>query len=190
VRTLTINASSIAYGDVALMTPSTQSLKLTATGTAPVTIGSATIAGTGFSFSGAAIPQTLSPNQSATLNVEFDPTTAGTASGTLTIKNNSANSSTAVVSLTGTGGSATQYNVDLTWSEPSSSADPVAAYNVYRSPNGSSSYQLMGSVGSSQLSYTDASSIQGGQTYDYIVESVDASGNESVPSNMASVSIP
>jgi fibronectin type 3 domain-containing protein len=66
----------------------------------------------------------------------------------------------------------------------------VAGYNVYRTPSGSSTYQLLGSVNSSQLTYTDTNSILNGQTYDYIVESVDASGNESSPSNMAAVSIP
>jgi hypothetical protein len=40
------------------------------------------------------------------------------------------------------------------------------------------------------LDYTDSSNVDSGQTYDYIVESVDSSGNESVPSNMASVTIP
>lgn len=45
----------------------------------------------------------------------------------------------------------------------------------------------MGSVNSSQLSHTESNNIQNGQTYDYILESVDTSGNESTPSNMASV---
>jgi hypothetical protein len=48
----------------------------------------------------------------------------------------------------------------------------------------------MGSVASGELAYSDADNIQNGQVYDYIIESVDASGNESVPSNMASVTIP
>jgi hypothetical protein len=45
-------------------------------------------------------------------------------------------------------------------------------------------------VNISELSYSDTNSIQDGLTYDYIVESVDASGNESAPSNMASVPVP
>jgi fibronectin type 3 domain-containing protein len=40
-----------------------------------------------------------------------------------------------------------------------------------------------------QTSYVDTSA-QAGQTYDYIVESVDASGVTSTPSNMASATIP
>jgi len=48
----------------------------------------------------------------------------------------------------------------------------------------------MGSVSYTLLAYTDNNNIQNGQAYDYIVESVDASGVESVASNTATVSIP
>jgi fibronectin type 3 domain-containing protein len=65
----------------------------------------------------------------------------------------------------------------------------VAGYNVYRTPSGSSSYQLLNSSVVTQAAYVD-SSVQSGQTYNYIVKSVDASGNTSIPSNMASAVIP
>jgi hypothetical protein len=188
--TLSINATTIAFGSVNLNSPATQSITLTSTGTAPVTVSSASISGTGFSFSGASFPLTLNPSQTATLSVEFDPTTAGSAAGTLAISSNSSTNPTAAISLSGTGGSSEAYQVNITWDAPASSSDPVAGYNIYRSPSGTSTYALMGSVTSSGLAYTDSNSIQNGQTYDYIVESVDASGNESVASNMASVSIP
>jgi centrosomal CEP192-like protein len=190
VAKLSINATSIAFGDVAVKSPATQSLTLTSSGSAPVTVSAATISGSEFSFSGATLPLTLNPDQDATLSVEFDPTTTGAATGTLTISSNSSTNPTTAISLTGTGGSSESYQVNLAWDAPASSPDPVAKYNIYRSPSGSSSYALMGSVTSGELAYTDTNSIQGGQTYDYIVESVDASGNESVPSNMASVSVP
>jgi fibronectin type 3 domain-containing protein len=79
--------------------------------------------------------------------------------------------------------------VSLTWDAPSSSPDPVAGYNVYRAPSGSTTYQLLSSVSNTQLAYTDTG-VQAGLTYDYIVESVDASGVTSVPSNTASVTLP
>jgi fibronectin type 3 domain-containing protein len=79
--------------------------------------------------------------------------------------------------------------VNLTWNAPASSADPVAGYNVYRSPNGSSSYQQLNSSITTQAAYVDTT-VQNGQTYDYIVESVDANGVTSAPSTMAAVSIP
>jgi fibronectin type 3 domain-containing protein len=134
------------------------------------------------------MPMTLNPNQTATLSIEFDPTTAGSASGQLTIKSNSSTNPTATISLSGTG-EASSYLVSLSWQAPGSSSDPVASYNVYRTPSGSSSYQLVGSVSDTELAYKD-NGVQSGETYNYIVESVDSSGNESVPSNTATVSVP
>ena len=188
--TLSINATSVAFGNVDLNTPATQTVTLTSTGSAPVTVSSATISGANFSFSGATFPMTLSTNQTATLSVQFDPTTAGVATGQLTITSNSSVNPTAAIPLSGTGVTATTYSVSLAWDAPSSSPDPVATYNIYRSPSGASTYQLMGSVSNSTLSYSDSNDIQNGQAYDYIVESVDASGVESSPSNVATVSIP
>jgi fibronectin type 3 domain-containing protein len=93
-----------------------------------------------------------------------------------------------IVSLSGTGAAAA-YQVNLTWDAPTSSPDPVAGYNVYRAPSGSSSYTQLNTGAMTQTAYTDMN-VQNGQTYDYIVESVDASGVTSVPSNMAVVPIP
>lgn len=190
--TLSVNSTTIAFGDVDLNTKATQSLTLTSTGTAPVTVNSVTISGTGYSFSGSNFPLTLSStNPTTSLSVDFDPKSDGMSSGQLTVSSNSSVDSTAEITLTGTGVSGTTtYQVDLTWSAPQTSPDPVAKYDVYRSPSGESDYQFMGSVSLGALEYTDTNDIQNGQTYDYIVESVDSSGNESVPSNTASVMVP
>jgi fibronectin type 3 domain-containing protein len=131
----------------------------------------------------------LNPNQTVTLSVEFDPTVAGAATGQLTITSNSSTGSSAAISLSGTGASAATYQVNLSWDAPSSSSDPVAGYNVYRAPSGTSSYAQVNSAVVSQTTYVD-NNVQAGQTYDYIVESVDGSGTESVPSNMAAAVIP
>ncbi len=188
VPTLSINATSISFGDVFVNSPATQSVTLSSTGTAPVTVSAASVSGTGFSVSGATFPLTLNPTQTATLSVEFNPvaTLLGLVSGSLTITSNSSTNPTATIALSGTGESV---EVNLTWDAPSSSPDPVAGYNVYRAPSGSTSYQLVSSVSNSQLAYTDTG-VQAGLTYDYIVESVDASGVASSPSNMASVDLP
>jgi Abnormal spindle-like microcephaly-assoc'd, ASPM-SPD-2-Hydin len=187
-QALSVNTTAISFGDVNLNSPSTQSVTLTSTGTASVTISAATVAGTGFSLAGAALPITLAPNQTATLSVQFDPTAAGAATGSLTIASTSSANPTVAVSLTGTGES-TAYEVNLSWNAPSSSTDPVAGYNVYRAPSGSTSYQQINTSMLTQTEYTDTS-VQDGQTYDYIVESVDDSGATSAPSNMASLTIP
>jgi fibronectin type 3 domain-containing protein len=136
-------------------------------------------------MSGATFPLTLNPSQAATLTVQFDPTTAGEASGKLTITSNSSTSGTATISLTGTG---LAPQVELSWSAPSSSTDPIVGYNIYRS-TGSSSYQLLNSSVDTQTTYVDTT-VQCGLTYAYTVESVDASGVVSTPSNTISVTAP
>jgi hypothetical protein len=178
----------VAFGDVQVNTPATQQITLNSTGGAPVTVSSATITGAGFSFSGATFPLTLNSGQSAVLSVQFDPSASGALAGKLTIESNSASNGTTVISLTGTG-VAGSYAVNLSWDAPASSPDPVAGYNIYRSPGGTSTYQLLGSASTSELAFRD-DGVTSGQTYDYMVESVDASGAESSPSNVAAVSVP
>jgi fibronectin type 3 domain-containing protein len=136
--------------------------------------------------SGASFPLTLNPSQTATLNVQFKPTTSGAKSGQLTIASTALSSGSAVVSLSGTG---QPHQVDLTWSAPNSTSDPVAGYRIYRAASGSSSYQLLNSSINTQTSFID-SACNGATAYQYYVTSVDASGAESVPSNTASVTIP
>jgi hypothetical protein len=189
VSTLTINAASIGFGNVGLNQPATQTLILTSSGTGSVTVNSAVVAGAGFTLSGPTLPDTLGSGQTATLDVQYDPTALGASSGTLTITSTSSTNGTAVITLAGTG-VATAYAVDLSWDAPASSSDPVAGYNVYKTPSGSSNYQLVGStVGVGATSLTD-SNVQDGQVYDYIVESVDASGVTSVPTSPLAVTIP
>jgi hypothetical protein len=185
---LTLSTNSVAFGDVSLNSPATQSITLTSTGATPVGVSVALVTGAGFTLSGASLPLTINSGQAATLNVQFDPTTAGTATGTLTIVSTDLANPTMTVSLSGNGVTIT-YGVDLSWSAPTSSTDPVAGYNIYRSPSGASSYQQLNSAVVTQATYAD-NTAQAGQSYDYMVESVDASGVESAPSNIASFTIP
>ena len=100
---LTVGANSLAFGNVAVNSSATLPLTLTASGTAAVTISSASISGSGFSASGVNFPITLNPTQSVTLNVKFAPQTAGDLTGQLTISSNSASGGSAVIQLSGTG---------------------------------------------------------------------------------------
>jgi hypothetical protein len=186
VPMLSINAGSVTFGSVVLNSKATQPVTLTSAGTAPVIVSSATVSGTGFSVSGITFPLTLNPGQTATLNVQFDPTAAGATTGKLTIASNSAPTATAVLSLSGTGA---PHQVDLSWVAPSTTTDPAVGYNIYRSPGGASAYALVNPTHDSQTSYADTT-VQSGASYDYIVKSVDAAGVESAPSNMTSVTIP
>jgi fibronectin type 3 domain-containing protein len=91
------------------------------------------------------------------------------------------------VALSGTG-TTVAHSVDLSWNAPTSSADPVAGYNIYRSLS-SGSPQLVNSTPTTGTTYVD-NSVVSGSTYTYTVESVDANGVQSVPSNSIQVTIP
>jgi fibronectin type 3 domain-containing protein len=138
-------------------------------------------------MSGVNFPVTLNPNQTASLNLQFDPPSTGSMTGTVTLSSNASNGGTSSISLSGTG-TASSYQVDLAWYAPTGSSDPVAGYNVYRA-TGSGSYARLNSSPSTSASWTDTT-VQNGQTYNYEITSVDASGVESVPSSSSSVSIP
>jgi fibronectin type 3 domain-containing protein len=128
----------------------------------------------------------LNPGLALTLDVLFDPSTAGAATGQLTIKSDSSTSSTAVSSLSGTG---VPHQVELSWDAPTNSAVPIVGYNCYRSTGSSSAHQLLNSTVDAQTTYVDTA-VQAGLTYDYIVTSVDSAGVESAPSNEVTATIP
>ena len=188
VPTLSIDSTNLAFGDVVVNTPATQSVTLTSSGATAVTISAITISGKGFSISGAGLPLTLIPNQTVTLQIEFDPTITGPAMGQLTIVSNSLTNPIALISLSGTG-AATSVDVQLSWNAPKNSSDPVVGYDVYRVTNGSSSYQRLNSKVDGSTNYTD-STVVSGASYTYYVESVDNSGKTSAPSNSYTAKIP
>jgi hypothetical protein len=186
VPTLTINPSNLPFGDTTINTPSTQTVTLASAGIAPVVIQSAALSGAGFSMTGATFPVTLNPGLALTLDVQFDPTVPGAATGSLSIQSSSSTNGTAVVSLSGTGIS---HQVSLSWDSPGSSTVPIASYNTYRLTAGGSAYQLLNSSVGAKTTFVDKA-VKSGVTYDYIVTSVDSTGVESPPSNAVTATIP
>lgn len=134
----------------------------------------------------------------ATVNVPAGATTGGfqvtasavstTQTATLTATADGVSQS-AVLQLDGSKTTpATQHEVKLSWSPPSSTAAPVVGYRIYRATSGSS-YELLNSALDIDDSYADTA-VQSGITYDYVVKSVDGNGVESAPSNSATVTVP
>jgi hypothetical protein len=185
---LTLGSTNVAFGDIAENTTATQSVSLTSSGTAAVTITAASVTGSEFAISGLNLPVTLNPDQTATLNISFDPTTSGAVTGAVTLTSNASSGSTTTIQLNGTGGGSS-YAVDLSWQAPADGSDPAAGYNVYRGTGSGSGYEELNDSVAASTSYTD-NSVQDGTTYSYYVTSVDASGNESGPSNIYRVTIP
>ncbi len=100
--TLAANPASLPFGSVQVGNSSSKSETLTNTGGSAVTISQANINGGAFSVSGLTLPATLSSNQSVTFTVTFAPTSAGLASGTVSIISDASNSAFSVA-LSGTG---------------------------------------------------------------------------------------
>jgi hypothetical protein len=184
--TLTINSSSVAFGNVAVGVPSTQSLTLTSAGTAAVTVSSAAVSGSGFTESGVTFPVTLNPGQSATLNLQFEPTATGADTGKLTVASTSSSNASAVIPLSGTG---IPLQIGLSWDAPTGTTATVSGYNVYRATGSSSTFAKLNSSLNSPTSFTDGS-VAPDTTYEYYVTSVDSAGVESSPSNTATVAVP
>ena len=103
VPILSVHETNVQFGSVLLNTIATQSVIFTSSGTAPVTIDSAILTGAGFALSGASFPLTLTSGQTATLDLQFLPTTVGQATGELTVSSNSSTASNEIISLSGTG---------------------------------------------------------------------------------------
>ena len=99
---ISVIPSSISFGSVTVGVTNTQTLTIRNPGTATLSVTQASLAGTGFSTSGLALPLSVAPGGSASFNVGFAPASASTFSGSITLISNTPNSPL-VVPLGGTG---------------------------------------------------------------------------------------
>lgn len=167
--------------------PTTKTLTLTSMGTSPVTVNSAMVSGTGYTLVGGSFPVTLNPSQTLTLQIQFLPTANGAQAGQLMVVSDSTGGNS-VVGLSGMGTGAAP-EVDLSWEAPTSSPVTITAYRIYRSTGSSGSFSVINSTPAETVVYIDKAVVSG-NSYSYIVKSVDATGIESIPSNQISVSVP
>jgi len=100
------NPSSVSFANVMVGSSKSQSVTLNNSGGSGVTISQTGVSGSGFSLSGLNTPLTLNAGQSTMFSVIFAPTSAGAASGGVSITSNASNPSlTITLSGTGTAGS-------------------------------------------------------------------------------------
>ena len=88
---LTINPTNVPFGNIAVGSNSSQNVTLTNSGNAVVKITGATASGTGFGLSGLGA-QLINSGASVTFAATFAPTTAGNATGSISISSNAPNS--------------------------------------------------------------------------------------------------
>ena len=183
VGQLTLTPTALNFGNVTDGSSAALSGTLTASGSS-VTVSSATSTSTEFVVSGMSFPTTLSPGQSVPFTVTFLPQVSGTASASLSFAGNAGNSP--MMALSGSGVAPVPHSVNLSWA--ASSTTGVVGYNVYRGSVSGGPYAQVSS-NDAGLTYTD-SGVSAGQTYYYVVTTVDSTGTESTYSNQAQVVVP
>lgn len=114
---LTVSSSTVAFGSVTIGSPATTQITLTNSTSSDVVISALTLSSNAFTVDGlSTLPATVAAKGSAKLNVHFNPSATGSASGQLVIANNSLVSPSLTVALTGSGasgGSGTQSGAAL-----------------------------------------------------------------------------
>jgi hypothetical protein len=183
---LAVSPATMSFGNVAVGSNSVQQGKLTA-GSSDVQVSSAAWNGQGYSLSGITFPATVPAGQSVGFSVTFAPQASGSTPGSIVFDSDATNSpTTETLSGTGTQQQQSQHSVALSWD---ASTSQVIGYNVYRRTGSSGSYAKLNASVNATTSYTDTS-VQSGQTYDYVTTAVDSSNVESAYSNQATAAIP
>src|SRR5580693_3995362 len=103
--TLAATPSSVSFGNVAVGSNTTQTIRLQNIGTSEVKISSLTSSVANVTISGISLPANLTAGASATLTAAYKPTAAGSAAGKITVTSNAVGSPT-IVDLSATAAAA------------------------------------------------------------------------------------
>jgi hypothetical protein len=186
--TLAASPMSLNFGNVATGTSSPQTLTLTNTGSAAITISQATVTGPGFSVAGGMSSVSIAAGQNHAFQIEFTPSGAGNASGSVAISSDATNP-TLAISLSGAGMS----TLAITTQPESQSviAGQNATFSVVAAGSGTLTYQwknggkaIGGATAASYMVPTTTISENGTQ---YTVVVTDSTG--SVTSNPATLTV-
>src|ERR1700685_2578515 len=89
---LSANLTTMSFGTVGVGKTTTQSVTVTNTGTSTVTIDQTAVTGASFTTGAGTPAATIAPGQSKTVQIQFAPLTAGSASGGFTVTSDALNS--------------------------------------------------------------------------------------------------
>jgi hypothetical protein len=183
-----LSPTSLAFGNQpADMTSSAQTVTLSNTGNAALSITSLALTGTNASDfdQSNTCGSSLAAGTNCTIAVMFTPSVTGAEAASLSISDN-ASGSPQTVPLSGAG----THDVILSWTA-STTPPAVVGYNVYRgtTPGGPYPTQLNSSPVNG-ATYTDETA-QAGQTYYYVVTAVASNDvTQSADSNQVSATVP
>lgn len=184
---VSFSPASLAFGNQPADVASTaQTVTLSNTGNAPLSITSLTLAGANAAdfTQNDTCPSSLAAGANCTIVVMFTPSFAGTEGASLSISDNSTGSPHAVP-LSGTG----THDVILSWA--SVSTPGIVGYDVYRGiTSGGEGATPLNSSPITGTTYTDTT-VEAGQTYYYVVKAVASDDStQSANSNEVSATVP
>ena len=173
---ISLSSTTLNLGSAIVGTTLNGSLTLTNTGGANLIISLISVNAGPFGISGITTPRTIVPGGSATMNVSFTPTTAGSDSGSINITSNDPNSPTATVALTGIGTSSVVAPTITTQPlNQTVTAGQTATFSVVAGGTAPLSYQWQKNgvniAGATASSYTTLATgtTDSGSTFDVVV---------------------
>jgi hypothetical protein len=184
---VSLSPTSLAFGNQAVdMTGTAQTVTLSNTGNAALSITSVGLTGTNASDfdESNTCPSSLAAGANCTIVVMFTPSVAGIEAASLSIAD-SASGSPQTAGLSGAG----THDVILSWT--ASTTPGVVGYNVFRGTTSGGPYPT--ELNSSPINGTTFcdSTAQAGQTYYYVVTAVASNDvTQSADSNQVSASVP
>lgn len=183
---LVASSSSLNFANVTAGQGTSLLVSVTNTGSTAITLSNVTASPTPFGTT-ASSNVALAPNQMYTVSVSFQPSAAGSFSGTLSIASDASNPLVQIALVgSATSQQSSQHSVTLNWT---ASTSPVSGYYVYRGSVSGGPYLKVNSNSDARASYTD-SGVSAGQTYYYVVTSVNSSNVESGYSNQVAAAVP
>lgn len=181
---LTPDQTAIDFSKTIAGSSASRLLVLTNRGDRSVRLLRAAVDGTRFSVSGLAETQ-LTSGQSLELHVAFNPSEPGDRSGSLAVVTAGANTPLRIP-LSGTGVAASDHSAIVRWNADSNSEN---GYFVYRGTDPGGPYEKVNAAPTAETEFAD-SGLGVGQTYYYVITSVDSSNDESPYSNEVIVTVP
>jgi hypothetical protein len=157
--TLNVTPTSAAFGNVSVGTSVSQTIQLSNTGTAALTVSQLSVTGSGYSTGSVTLPITINPGQASTFNIQYLPTAAGSATGSVSIVSSAPNSP-ATIALSGSGLAATQTislsTTNISFGNVTTGTASTHGVTVTNTGNASVKISQIGLSGSAGFSLTGA----------------------------------
>ena len=183
--------TKVDFGQVAAGSKKTVTVTLTNTGSGPITLPQATIAGATYSMTGLTLPVTLAPNDVLTFSASFAPTAPETSSGTIVVSSDDPSASPQSLALTGTGLNSSGPTILAQPGSQSVTIGQTATFAVTATGTGTLSYQWKknGSTisGATAASYTTPAAVTSDSGAHFTVVVTDSAGT--VTSDAATLTV-